>query len=531
MRLPPRLGRYEVLAELGHGEFGVLYRGHDESARRSVLITYFTAISGNPARSSDHVLAMTHRNVARVIAVSEHDGHTFVVNDVAKGASLESLARQRGFDMADALGVIEQTCAGVLYGHQRGTLHLMLHPALIWVSDGIAKVLGFGVQGTSTTPGRFVAPEVSAGLTPDARADVFALGVMLESLTTAADADGLDVDARDELQRVITRATAADRDERFPDVAALASALTLVRLSLTGDVFDSETIVEAAPAWDQIRTPSDVAVARPRSRANSAVYLSGTAVAVASAALAYALWTPTTGREPGPVLAVTTDPAGVRVIFDGQPTEYLTPAVVKLPTPLPRRIELVLDGYERSEIALDAGTLATGRVSVPMRRIPPPPPPPPPPGGEEPPTGGVDRANTVRIVGEYAFSVHDSNGIRSTAAARHDITATPGETLWLRSDRLYLNWQVRVGRQTIVAPGTATLTVRANDYERCRVRINGILGDNPPIARVAVAAGRQEIDLVCPGGRVPRREVVTIAAGETATVKFAATARPPTPLR
>jgi hypothetical protein len=202
--LPGRLlaSRYRIVALLGKGGMGEVYRADDltlgqavalkflpdEAARDEGLLERFR----NEVRIARRV---SHPNVCRVYDVGDVDGHTFFTMEYVDGEDLASLLRRIGRLPGDkALDIARQLCAGLAAAHGKGVLHRDLKPANIML-DGRGQVVitDFGLAGVaddirgneirSGTPA-YMAPEQLAGKEVSVRSDIYALGLVLYEVFT-----------------------------------------------------------------------------------------------------------------------------------------------------------------------------------------------------------------------------------------------------------------------------------------------------------------------------------------------------------
>jgi serine/threonine protein kinase len=202
--LPGRLlaSRYRIIALLGRGGMGEVYRADDltlgqpvalkflpdEAARDQGLLERFK----NEVRIARRV---SHPNVCRVYDVGDVEGHTFFTMEYVDGEDLASLLRRIGRLPEDkALDIARQLCAGLAAAHTKGVLHRDLKPANIML-DGRGQVVitDFGLAGIadqiqgnevrSGTPA-YMAPEQLAGKEVSTRSDIFSLGLVLYEVFT-----------------------------------------------------------------------------------------------------------------------------------------------------------------------------------------------------------------------------------------------------------------------------------------------------------------------------------------------------------
>jgi len=202
--LPGRLlaGRYRIIALLGKGGMGEVYRADDLTLGQPVALKFLPDDAAqdpgllerfkNEVRIARRV---SHPNVCRVYDVGEIDGHTFFTMEYVDGEDLASLLRRIGRLPEDkALDIARQLCAGLAAAHAKGVLHRDLKPANIML-DGRGQVVitDFGLAGVadqiqgaevrSGTPA-YMAPEQLAGKEVSTRSDIFSLGLVLWEVFT-----------------------------------------------------------------------------------------------------------------------------------------------------------------------------------------------------------------------------------------------------------------------------------------------------------------------------------------------------------
>jgi serine/threonine-protein kinase len=202
--LPGRLlaGRYRIIALLGRGGMGEVYRADDLTLGQPVALKFLPEEASrdesllerfrNEVRIARRV---SHPNVCRVYDVGEVDGHTFFTMEYVDGEDLSSLLRRIGRLPQDkALDIARQLCAGLAAAHSKGVLHRDLKPANIML-DGRGQVVmtDFGLAGLadqiqgadirSGTPA-YMAPEQLAGKEVTAQSDLYALGLVLYEIFT-----------------------------------------------------------------------------------------------------------------------------------------------------------------------------------------------------------------------------------------------------------------------------------------------------------------------------------------------------------
>src|ERR1700722_15093161 len=202
--LPGRLlaGRYRIVALLGRGGMGEVYRADDLTLGQALALKFLP----EQAASDEALLErfrnevriarkVSHPNVCRVYDVGEIDGNTFFTMEYVDGEDLASLLRRIGRLPSDkALEIARQLCAGVAAAHAKGVLHRDLKPANIMLDGrGQVVVTDFGLAGLndqiqgadirSGTPA-YMSPEQLAGKEVTAQSDLYSLGLVLYEVFT-----------------------------------------------------------------------------------------------------------------------------------------------------------------------------------------------------------------------------------------------------------------------------------------------------------------------------------------------------------
>jgi TolB-like protein len=206
-----RVGPYEIVAQIGAGGMGEVYRARDTRLGRDVAIKVLPAeFAEDPERlkrferEAKATAALSHPNILDVHDVGTHEGVPYLVEELLEGESLKERLVGEALVVPEAVGIAVQIARGLAAAHEKGIVHRDLKPANVFLTgDGRVKILDFGlakVVGTvppgeaetltqapteATEAGRvlgtvaYMAPEQARGIAVDARADVFAFGVVL----------------------------------------------------------------------------------------------------------------------------------------------------------------------------------------------------------------------------------------------------------------------------------------------------------------------------------------------------------------
>src|SRR5438093_8779654 len=172
-------GRYRLVALLGRGGMGEVYRAEDLTLDHPVALKFLPEGAANsPASLSQFhnelriARQVSHKNVCRLYDLGEADGRRFLTMEYVDGEDLASLIRRIGRLPQDkAIDIARQTCAGLAAAHERGVLHRDLKPANVMLDgDGNVRLTDFGLAVAAAdaaavragTP-EYMAPEQLAG--------------------------------------------------------------------------------------------------------------------------------------------------------------------------------------------------------------------------------------------------------------------------------------------------------------------------------------------------------------------------------
>ena len=279
-------GRYRLVALLGRGGMGEVYRAEDLTLDQPVALKFLPdTVVGDAARLTQFhnelriARQVSHKNVVRLYDLGEADGRPFLTMEYVDGEDLASLLRRIGrFPPDKALDIARQLCAGVSAAHERGVVHRDLKPANVMLDgDGNVRITDFGIATAASDAGadvagtpQYMAPELLAGAAASARSDIYALGLILFEIFTgkrAFDAKTIaqlkqlhdthtvvtpssivrDLDPA--VERVILRAIERDPARRPASALAIAAALPggnpLAEALAAGETPSPEMLVKA----------------------------------------------------------------------------------------------------------------------------------------------------------------------------------------------------------------------------------------------------------------------------------------------
>jgi len=200
-----RLGRFEILSELGKGAMGVVYLAKDPSIGRLVAIKTIRASAGDEddsesrefrerfMREAQTAGILSHPNIVTIYDVGEDkdSGVSFIAMEYIEGKTIKAMLVDRTNFAPDQIAdIIGQVAEALDYAHRKGIIHRDIKPANIMITtDGKVKITDFGIAKVAssnlTTTGQFLgtpnymSPEQVTGAPVDGRSDIFSLGVVL----------------------------------------------------------------------------------------------------------------------------------------------------------------------------------------------------------------------------------------------------------------------------------------------------------------------------------------------------------------
>jgi eukaryotic-like serine/threonine-protein kinase len=264
-----KLGRYDIIRVLGKGAMGIVYEGRDPNLDRRVAIKTVKVENLAPEAAAEYearfrtearsAARLQHPNIVSVYDSDHHDDVAYLVMEYIQGDDLKHhLDNGDRYSLEQSLHMIGDLLSALDYAHRHGVVHRDIKPAnLLLEASGRLKLTDFGVarmqdseatrtQGAMVGTLKYMAPEQVQGQKIDARADLFAVGVILyQLLTDQRPFDGENefaiihqiightpaapssVNARlpGAIDAVVQRALAKKPEDRFPTAADFAAAL------------------------------------------------------------------------------------------------------------------------------------------------------------------------------------------------------------------------------------------------------------------------------------------------------------------
>src|SRR5262245_14616660 len=287
------IGRYELVEKLGQGGMGAVYRAHDTLLERTVAVKVISAtIDQNDElrerffREARAAGQLSHKNIITIHDLGEYEGQPYLAMEYLHGQDLlQRMASPQRMSLRRRVEIATEICEGLEYAHSHGIVHRDIKPANIFITDsGAVKILDFGLARLVTSEltrsnmmmgtVNYMAPEQVRGERIDHRADIFSTAVVVYELLSgrrAFDSDSfaatlykilqevpeplqhIDPAIPIELVRIVDRALAKPRDERYQHMSEMLLDLAVFRQQLAG--MDSPATGREAPTM--LRTPSD----------------------------------------------------------------------------------------------------------------------------------------------------------------------------------------------------------------------------------------------------------------------------------
>jgi eukaryotic-like serine/threonine-protein kinase len=257
-----RIGPYEILAAIGAGGMGEVYRACDTKLNRDVAIKILPDLFSSDVqrlarftREAQTLASLNHPNIAHIHGLEEAGGVRALVMELVEGEDLAERIAHGAMPLDEALPIAKQIVEALEAAHEQGVIHRDLKPANIKVrTDGTVKVLDFGLakavgsapdvslSPTITSPvvtsagvilgtAAYMAPEQAKGKPVDRRADIWAFGCVLFEMLTGSRAFGGE-DGSDTIAAILR----AEPDWTLLDADVSPSVRRLLRRSLQKEV-------------------------------------------------------------------------------------------------------------------------------------------------------------------------------------------------------------------------------------------------------------------------------------------------------
>ncbi|HXR36854.1 MAG TPA: protein kinase, partial [Candidatus Binataceae bacterium] len=189
-----QLGPYRLVAKIGEGGMGAVYRAHDSRLGRDVALKIAGArFSVRFEREAHAIAALNHPHICTLYDV----GPNYLVMELLDGETLGARLGRGPLPVEEIRRYADQMSDALSEAHRLGVVHRDLKPSNVFLTRNGVKVLDFGIAKTATDPGltetnavigtpAYMAPEQLQGKPADARSDLFSLGLVLYEMTAGA---------------------------------------------------------------------------------------------------------------------------------------------------------------------------------------------------------------------------------------------------------------------------------------------------------------------------------------------------------
>ncbi len=267
--IPKRIGKYEIIREVGKGAMGVVYEGYDPLIKRKVAVKTARKDLSVSASIADEIFIrftreaimagqVQHPNVVTIYDMGDEGGLAYIVMEYIEGEDLKSLiGKKKIWSLEEILKIADATCSALYETHKHGIVHRDIKPSnILLTKDGNIKLTDFGVarlpdstltqEGTLIGTPHYMSPEQFTGGKVDGRSDQFSLAVVLYELMTnekpfvgdtlnvimhkvlrtqPLPPSDLNIRIPKEVDEVIFKALSKNPDDRFTDMSEFAKAL------------------------------------------------------------------------------------------------------------------------------------------------------------------------------------------------------------------------------------------------------------------------------------------------------------------
>lgn len=280
-------GRYEILEMIGEGGMAIVFRALDHRLNRYVAVKIMREEMAQDEEfrrrfcAESHAVAMlSNPNIVSVYDVSHSDEREYIVMELIAGITLKQYMDKKGaLDWKEVVHFTKQITRALAHAHERGIIHRDIKPQnIMLLRDGTLKVADFGIaalenevyENNGQTIGsiHYIAPEQARGNSPDARSDIYSLGVVMYEMlsgrlpftgSTLAEIAVKHMNAQpeplrdsfpsipEELERITLKAMSADLSERYQTAGELLEALDeftrlAMKQELPPEIEEEETI-------------------------------------------------------------------------------------------------------------------------------------------------------------------------------------------------------------------------------------------------------------------------------------------------
>jgi tRNA A-37 threonylcarbamoyl transferase component Bud32 len=265
-KIGENVGAYRIISQLGQGGMATVYKAYHASLDRYVAIKVLhAAFKEDPtftarfAREARVLAKLEHANIVPIYDFAEHNGDPYLVMKYVEGDTLKARMSHGALPMDEVLKIVDAVGGGLSYAHKQGILHRDIKPSNVIITNdnqyflsdfGLARIASAGEstlsQDTMLGTPNYISPEQAKGVRDlDARTDIYSFGVLIYEMvvgrvpfsgdtpfaiihdhiyTPLPLPSKVNPNVSEDVERVLLKALAKDRDDRFADASALVSA-------------------------------------------------------------------------------------------------------------------------------------------------------------------------------------------------------------------------------------------------------------------------------------------------------------------
>ena len=312
-------GRYEIMNIIGEGGMAIVYRALDHRLNRYVAVKIMRSEMAADEEfrrrfnaESQAVAMLSHPNIVAVYDVSRSETMEYIVMELIDGITLKQYMDKRGMlAWREAVHFSKQIAKALSQAHERGIIHRDIKPQnIMLLRDGTIKVADFGIaaleneveekpDGQAIGSIHYIAPEQARGESPDARSDIYSLGVLMYEMLTGnvpytGDTLGeiaikhmqhaptspckINPDIPEALERITLKAMASRIDQRYQSAAELLGDLDQLTTVKPQPESEEPVTQEQGHGVKPVRSSTELSKAnyqRRRRRANKVSFATG----------------------------------------------------------------------------------------------------------------------------------------------------------------------------------------------------------------------------------------------------------------
>jgi len=194
--------QYRIVGYLGGGGMGMVYKAEDTKLGRFAALKFLPLSLGNDATARERFLrearaasVLDHPNICTVYEIGDERGQSYISMAFYEGQTIEKLISRGPLDVDLTVQISSEMCSGLSVAHAKGIVHRDMKPANVIVTDGVTKILDFGLaksensavmtqEGAVLGTAAYMSPEQATGKDVDHRTDIWSTGAMIYEMLT-----------------------------------------------------------------------------------------------------------------------------------------------------------------------------------------------------------------------------------------------------------------------------------------------------------------------------------------------------------